>query len=1214
MNRAAVTVRIRLELIRAVIRMHHDVSADAPPAGRRHFGPFWTALTFLAGLVCSLQAAGQLQLTPAEQVWLRMHPVWRAAGGPSPPFQWIDEQGKFQGMAADYKRLIEGRLGVSIKPLPAPSWSDSLEQLRRQECDLSFLTAHTPDREAFLLFTDELLVLPLVILTRSDDHHIAALRDLAGKPVAIARNWPIHEYLKRDHPEIALVPRDDVGSAISAVALGNAEAFVGDLASATNALETLGVQNLKVAGETAYVAPFRIAVRKDWPEAVTILNKAIHAITPAEQAEIRRRWISVRQEGVSLQRVLTIAVPALIGAVIVTLLVANRHLAREIQRRRRTEAALKASEERWSFALEGSGDGVWDWNVKTNQVFFSKRWKALLGFEEHELANRFEEWASRVHPDDFERVTAEVGRYLSGVAETGYETEHRMKTKDGSYRWILARGRLVSRAEDGTPLRMVGTHRDVTSRRQAEEELRQYREHLEGTVAARTAQLIEQHETLASVLDATPESVLLLDASGRVLTCNEVAAARFKKKVSEVIGAHYSTLLAPETLPRYERLIRRTLETSTMVSDQDGCEPSGRHFRTCCNPILNARNEVTGLAVLAVDITELKRAEQRIQEAESRLRDITDSIPGALYQCVMGQDGALAFTFSSEGVRDLIGVEAESAVRDAKTVFDMFHPEDVALAHEKARASAETMTRYTQDLRVCHPDGRMTWVRAEAVPRRMPDGTTLWNGHVTDITHRKRLEEELAKAKTAAEAANRAKSIFLAQMSHEIRTPMNAILGFSQLMMREAALSPTQRRHLETINRSGEHLLTVINDILEMSKIEAGRISLQPGTFDLYAMLDDLERMFRVRAEGRQIRFSVKRTGHVPQFVHADEGKLRQIFINLIGNAVKFTERGSVVARLGAVDGPGRSLRLHGEVEDTGPGISTAELPKLFKQFEQTATGARSGEGTGLGLAISREFVRLMGGEIHVTSKPGQGTTFRFELVVEKGDAAALGLKPHDGQAVCLRPGQRPLWALIADDKVENRTLFQEVLQSAGFETIAAEDGAQAIEEFSRWQPQVVLMDLRMPVLDGREAIRRIRALPGGAATSIIAVTASAFEDDRREAIEAGANDFLSKPFRNRDLLEKIGRMTGAEYAFGNVGPDIDAGHSLVADATDAFSSDLRDRLYQAAIRADFDELRGLLDQAAAHAPDVAGRLREQLERFDYPGMLALLQPGEIEV
>lgn len=1199
--------------------MHDDVRVNAPPARWWRLGPFWIALGFFAVLICPVQAAGELQLDPAEEAWLKVHPVWRAAGGPSPPFQWIDERGKFQGLAADYKRLIESHLRVDVIPLPAASWSDSLEQLRRRECDLSFLTADTPERKTFLRFTDELLVLPLVILTRSDEQHISALRDLAGKPVAIARNWPIHEYLKRDHPEIPLVPGDDVGSAISAVALGNAEAFIGDLASATNALETLGVRNLKVAGETPYVAPFRIAVRKDWPEAVPILNKAIHAITPAEQAEIRRRWISIRQEGISLQRVLTVAVPALIGAVIVTLLVANRHLAREVQRRRRTEAALKASEERWSFALEGSGDGVWDWNVKTNQVFFSRRWKALLGFEEHELANRFEEWASRVHPDEVERVTSEVRRYLSGVAETGYETEHRMRAKDGSYRWILARGRLVSRAEDGTPLRMVGTHRDITSRRQADEELRQHREHLEKTVVARTAQLIEQHETLASVLDATPESVLLLDATGRVLTCNEVAAARFKKKVSEVIGAHYSSLLAPETLPRYEQLIRRALETGTMVSDEEGRWRSGRHFRTCCNPILNARNEVAGLAVLAVDITELKRAEQRIQEAESRLRDITDSIPGALYQCVMDREGALSFTFSSEGVKDLIGVEAEDAVRDARTVFDTFHPEDAALIDEKARASAETLTRYTQDLRVCHPDGRMIWVRAEAVPRRLPDRTTLWNGHVTDITHRKHLEEELAKAKAAAEAANRAKSIFLAQMSHEIRTPMNAILGFSQLMLRDAVHSPTQRRHLETINRSGEHLLTIINDILEMSKIEAGRITLQPTTFDLYAMLDDLERMFRVRAEARQIRFSVERTGHVPQYVHADEGKLRQIFINLIGNAVKFTERGSVVARLAAVDGPEESLRLYGEVEDTGPGISTEELPKLFKQFEQTTAGAQSGEGTGLGLAISREFVRLMGGDIQVTSEPGQGTAFRFELIVEKGDAATPGLKPHDnGHGLRLRPGQRPLWILIADDKVGNRTLFQEVLQSAGFETITAGDGAQAVEEFSRWLPQVVLMDLRMPVLDGREAIRRIRALPGGAATSIIAVTASAFEDDRRETIEAGANDFFSKPFRNQDLLEKIGRLAGADYVSEDLSPENEGDGAEAAvipvETAGAFSSSLRERLQEATIRADFDALLGLLDQAAAEAPGIAGQLRERLERFDYSSMLALLQPGEVEV
>ncbi|MBV9491139.1 MAG: transporter substrate-binding domain-containing protein [Verrucomicrobia bacterium] len=1043
------------------------------------------ALSLLAAALHPAYAAPRPALDDAERAWLKAHPIWRAAGGASPPFQWTDERGDLAGMAADYRRVVESQLGIKVVPVAAASWSDSLEQLRRGECDFSFLTADTPEREAFLLFTNELLVLPMVILTRSDNRGIETVANLAGKRVAMARNWPIHEYLERDHPEIVLVPRDDVGSAITAVALGDAEAFIGDLASATHALEKLGIRNLKVAGETPYVAPFRIAVRKDWPQAIPILNKTIHTIPPAKLADIRRRWISVRQEGISLRGLLTVVVPAVIGVIILILFVTNRRLAREVARRRTTEAALKASEER-----------------------------------------------------------------------------------------------------------------------------------LEETVRARTAELNAQRETLASVLDATPESVLLLDAGGQVVMCNEIAAARFNKTVSAVVGTHYSTLLPPETLAHHERLIRQALASASMVIDEGGRWRSGRHFRTCCNPILNAENEVTGVAVLAVDITELKRAERRIQEAESRLRQITDSIPGAVYQLVRDMGGTPAFTFVSEGIKDLIGVDAESAVRDVNTVFAALHPEDSELARQKTRVSAETMAPYQQDIRVPHADGRTTWVRAEAVPRRMPDGVTVWNGHVTDITDRKRLEEELAKAKAAAEAANRAKTVFLANMSHEIRTPMNAILGFSQLMMRDPALSAAQRQHLETINRNGEYLLTVISDILEMSKIEAGRVALQLGSFDLHGLLDDVDRMFRLRLEARRLRFTVERIGHVPRFVRADESKLRQILINLVGNAVKFTERGAVTVRLSAATGPGPSVKLCGEVEDTGPGIAEEELSKLFRQFEQTATGARSGGGTGLGLAISREFARLMGGDIRVTSKPGRGTTFRFEVLAEEGDAGQVKARVREDRVLRLRPGQRPLRVLIADDKAENQTLLQQLLRSAGFETSVAGDGAQALACFSRWQPHVVLMDLRMPVLDGHEAIRRIRALPGGSETPIIAVSASAFEENRREAIEAGGDEFLSKPFREQELFEKIGRLTGAEYVFADAAAmaapaDRATPAFSPVEVTAAFPADWRERLHEATTRADFDAILDLLDEASGYAPAIARYLREQVENFDYQGVLALLKPEE---
>ncbi|HEV8058587.1 MAG TPA: PAS domain S-box protein [Gemmataceae bacterium] len=478
-----------------------------------------------------------------------------------------------------------------------------------------------------------------------------------------------------------------------------------------------------------------------------------------------------------------------------------------------------------------------------------------------------------------------------------------------------------------------------------------------------------------------------------------------------------------------------------------------------------------------------------------------------------------------------------------------------------------------------------------------------------DVTERKRYEQSLQQA-------NRAKSVFLANMSHEIRTPMNAILGFSQLMLRDPDITRQQFQYLGTINRSGEHLLALINDILEMSKIEAGRTTLNPSTFDLPDLLKDLEMMFRVRTDEKTLSFFVEMIGAVPQYIVTDINKLRQVFINVLGNAVKFTEQGGVGLRV-RVDRTGATgplLRV--EIEDTGPGISSEDQEKLFRHFEQTKTGQQAGTGTGLGLAISQEFVRLMGGAITVSSQVGKGSIFVIHLPLKEGEAKAVQAKEKPEHVLRLRPGQLPCRVLIADDIEDNRQLLAQLLAPVGFEIRLATNGAEAVQEFEEWQPQLILMDFRMPVMDGHEAIRRIRSMRGGAAAKIIAVTASAMDENRQELMAIGADDFISKPFREGELFQKIHTHVGVEYVYAEQ-PTAGASEKATDLTPECFAGwpqSLIDPMREAVITADLDQLLVKIQDIDARDPHVAQGLRRLAEGFQYEKLLDLFTTEEAHV
>lgn len=384
---------------------------------------------------------------------------------------------------------------------------------------------------------------------------------------------------------------------------------------------------------------------------------------------------------------------------------------------------------------------------------------------------------------------------------------------------------------------------------------------------------------------------------------------------------------------------------------------------------------------------------------------------------------------------------------------------------------------------------------------------------------------ELIQARDAADSANRAKSVFLANMSHELRTPLNAILGFAQLMGHDEGMSADARHGLETINRAGRHLLSLINDVLEISRIEAGRTQLHNEAYDFNDMLRSVEEMIRVRAEQKGLAFTVQAQGSLPRYVFSDAHHLRQVLVNLLGNAVKYTDHGSVSLRLVA---GGERIRF--EVADTGPGIAVEDQGHIFQAFYQTAAGVAKGEGTGLGLTISREFVRLMGGELTVHSELGRGSVFSFSLPLPEVPAPAIASRP--GRVLGLAAGQAAPRILVAEDHPDNRELITRMLKIAGFQVRSVDNGQRAVAVFQSWQPRFIWMDMRMPVLDGYQATRKIRALPGGDGVKIVALTASAFHEDRNAILQAGCDDLLAKPVEEDRLFALMGDLLHLEFRY----------------------------------------------------------------------------------
>jgi signal transduction histidine kinase/DNA-binding response OmpR family regulator/HAMP domain-containing protein len=496
-------------------------------------------------------------------------------------------------------------------------------------------------------------------------------------------------------------------------------------------------------------------------------------------------------------------------------------------------------------------------------------------------------------------------------------------------------------------------------------------------------------------------------------------------------------------------------------------------------------------------------------------------------------------------------------------------------------------------------------------------------GQLANAIGNARLYGEAQREKQHAQAANRAKSTFLANMSHEIRTPLNAILGFTALLQLDKNLTLDQKTNIDTIHRSGEALLSLINSILDLSKIEAGRMTLNEHAFNLHLMLRNLEDLFRLRALENGLALAFEISPETPQVVEADEAKLRQVLINLLGNALKFTRQGRVVLRCRLADpeeattldaqAAGDCAFLYFSVEDTGVGIAESELQRIFEPFTQASVENALPQGTGLGLTISRQFIQLMRGKLGVESVVGQGSLFWMVIPVGAAPGFVLANQSTPAPTAQLAEGQPAYRLLVVDDRAEGRGWLVALLKRMGFEVQEAANGRQAIEAWQAWHPDLIWMDMRMPVMDGRQATREIKALPDGNQTVIIALTASAFEDQRSQMLADGCDDFLRKPVQVGELVNLLQKHLGAQF-IDSIAPQEgyqDSRQRLDRQEWQSISKDWIVTLRQAALEGDFDLITGLVAEIEDQQPRLARILTELVKDFDVRGIVAILPEME---
>lgn len=1155
----------------------------------------------------------------SQNVHANEPPLHIMAGGEwdYPPYTFLNDAGEPTGFSVDLMQAIADETGLEVTFELTP-WTQARANMESGTLDVLLDMYYSPARDTRYDFSPPHTRVNQCIFIRKGAAPIETINDLKGHSVIVVRDDLMHEYLLQKNVDAEIIVIDNLSGVMKLLSSGLYDCAVVSQLPAMYWINKLKIENLQTSGLPVINAENCFAVTEGntrllarIAEGLAILHKN------GTYREISEKWLGILEEEGPTRRILLRALLYTGAPLLLVLAVAllwSWSLRRKVAEK---TLALKQSEERIKFALEGSRDGLWDWNINTNEVFYSPRWIEMLGYTANEINGNFSEWESRVHPDDLLKVKYELRQHFEEKTQR-FQSEHRMRCKDGSYKWVLDRGMAVGRDGAGAPLRLIAVMTDIDATKEAEARLSRLSDRL--VLATKSARIGIWD------LDLATNKIIFDEQTHQIYG---VTAGEFDYDFDI-----FSNFLIPQDLEATRNKFQNAMETDSDLEDVFRIRhPSGeiRYIKMNATILRDAKGVPVRVAGVNRDITRRILAQKALEDSRATLDELFRDAPVGIFQTtakgrVLQVNTEMAKIFGTEtpeqattiqdiisdfyiysedrlnflaklrkhrnveyfecearrrnGERIWISINArireemddgdfiidgfvqnitsrKMAQLDLERVFELspdmisisglqdmkyirvnpaftrvlgfqpeelvgqelmrfVHPDDreiVEKIHQEKISRGELVMDF--EIRICTKQGGYRWLRWVINPVQELD---LVFAVAHDVTENKKDRDALLDAKLQAETASMAKSEFLANMSHEIRTPLNGVMGMLHLLA-TTPLNEEQQEYADTAVQSCRRLTALVGDILDISRVEAGSMQIGAEPFEIREVFDSVAQLFTPPAQHKGLELHSHVAPNVPQYLVGDANRLQQILNNLVGNSIKFTENGQIRIEASCLPhGNNGYVRLLMTAADTGIGIDDSLITRLFQPFTQgEGSLTRKYQGAGLGLSITRRLIFLMGGTLAVSSENGNGATFYISMPFSV--ATSIPQQPVIQTNTDDTPDS--LRVLVAEDDYINQLTMVKLLEKQGCRVTAVENGVNALSAYEQDTFDLIFMDIQMPGMDGMEVTRRIRAAAkqeGKPHTHIIALTAYAMATDKERFLNAGMDDYLSKPIRLDDL------------------------------------------------------------------------------------------------